>query len=138
VDAHGLFYYKSKESVNRVPDGTSNTIMFAECAGGLFSNTGDPFFGTPKWTMNAWAWGIWWSGYGICPNPHSPPGQNCNNTPAGRGLSVFAPGSLHTNNICYVAMADGSVRGLNVRAMDSLSLAYLAGIQDGEIQSPDF
>src|SRR5262249_42194241 len=27
VDAHGLFYYKSKESVSRVPDGTSNTLM---------------------------------------------------------------------------------------------------------------
>jgi prepilin-type N-terminal cleavage/methylation domain-containing protein/prepilin-type processing-associated H-X9-DG protein len=138
VDARGLFYYKSKESVNRVPDGTSNTLMFAECAGGLFSNSGDAFFGTPKWTMNSWVWGIWWSGYGICPNPNSPPGQNCNNTPAGRGLSVYVPGSLHTNNICNVAMADGSVRGLNVRAMDSLSLAYLCGLQDGEIQSPDF
>jgi prepilin-type processing-associated H-X9-DG protein len=88
--------------------------------------------------MNSWAWGIWWSAYGICPNPNSPPGQNCNNTPQGRGLSWVAPGSLHTNNICNFAMGDGSVRGINVRAMDSLSLAYLAGVRDGEVQSPDF
>src|SRR5262249_9589174 len=59
VDARGLFYYKSKEAVGRVPDGTSNTLMFVECAGGLFGSTGDPFFGTATWTMNAWAWGVW-------------------------------------------------------------------------------
>jgi hypothetical protein len=32
VDAHGLFYYKSKEKVSRVPDGTSNTLMFVDRA----------------------------------------------------------------------------------------------------------
>jgi prepilin-type N-terminal cleavage/methylation domain-containing protein/prepilin-type processing-associated H-X9-DG protein len=138
VDVHGLFYYQSKESLARVPDGTSNTLMFVECAGGLFDNPGDPFFGTPKWTMNAWAWGVWWSAYGVCPNPTSPPGQNCDNSPAGRGLSVFAAGSLHAGGLCNVAMADGSVKGLNVRNMDSLSLAYLAGGKDGEVQGTDF
>jgi prepilin-type N-terminal cleavage/methylation domain-containing protein/prepilin-type processing-associated H-X9-DG protein len=135
VDAHGLFYFQAKESVGRVPDGTSNTLMFVECAGGLF-DPGSPF--TNSWTMNAWAWGVWWSGYGVCPNSNTPPGQNCINTPQGRGLSVFAAGSTHANNLCMVAMADGSVRGLNVRNMDSLSLAYLAGSKDGEVQGADF
>jgi prepilin-type N-terminal cleavage/methylation domain-containing protein len=138
VDAHGLFYYQSAETLARCTDGTSNTLFFVECAGGLFDNPGDPFFGTPKWTMNAWAWGLWWSGYGVCPNPNSPPGQNCINTAAGRGLSVFAAGSLHTQNICNVALADGSVKGLRVSGMDSLSLAYLAGARDGEVQGTDF
>jgi prepilin-type processing-associated H-X9-DG protein len=138
VDARGLFYYKSTQSLGRVYDGTAYTLMFVECAGGLFSSSADPFFATPQWTMNAWAWGIWWSAYGICPNPNSPPGQNCINTPAGKGLSVFAAGSLHANGICNVAMADGSVKGLNVQHMDSLSLAYLAGARDGEKQGTDF
>jgi prepilin-type N-terminal cleavage/methylation domain-containing protein/prepilin-type processing-associated H-X9-DG protein len=136
VDAHGLFYYNSKESLARVPDGTSNTLMFTECAGGL-TDPGDPLIGV-KWTMQAWAWGVWFSADGICPNPSAPPGQNCNNTPAGRGLSVFAAGSLHANNICNVAMADGSVRGLNARAIDSYSLSYLTGTQDGQVQGTDF
>jgi prepilin-type N-terminal cleavage/methylation domain-containing protein/prepilin-type processing-associated H-X9-DG protein len=138
VDVHGLFYYKSKESLGRVPDGTSNTLMFAECAGGLFGVGGDPFFGNPTWTMNAWAYGVWWSGYGICPNASSPPGQNCINTPGASGLSVFAAGSLHAGGVCNVAFADGSVRGLNAPALDSLSLYYLAGVRDGEIQGADF
>jgi prepilin-type N-terminal cleavage/methylation domain-containing protein/prepilin-type processing-associated H-X9-DG protein len=138
VDVHGLFYYNSSESLGRVPDGTSNTLMFVENAGGLNSISGDAFFGTPKWWMNAWAWGVWWSGYGICPNANKPPGQNCNNTPQGRGLSLFSAGSMHAGSICNVAMADGSVRGLNVPAIDSLSLYYLAGAKDGEVQSTDF
>jgi prepilin-type N-terminal cleavage/methylation domain-containing protein/prepilin-type processing-associated H-X9-DG protein len=136
VDAHGLFYYNSRESLARVPDGTSNTIMFAECAGGL-TNPGDPTIGV-KWTMNAWAWGVWYSAYGICPNPNKPPGQNCNNTAAGMGLSVFAAGSLHTNNICNIAMADGSVKGLNARGIDSYSLSYLTGTKDGQVQDTEF
>jgi prepilin-type processing-associated H-X9-DG protein len=140
VDVRGLFYYKSQESLSRCLDGTSNTLMFVECAGGLFSSTGDPFFGTPTWTMNAWGWGVWWSAYGVCPNVNSPngPGQNCVTTNDGKSLSVFAAGSLHASNICNVAMADGSVKGLNVRNLDSLSLAYLAGTRDGEIQGTDF
>jgi prepilin-type N-terminal cleavage/methylation domain-containing protein/prepilin-type processing-associated H-X9-DG protein len=138
VDVHGLFYYNSKETLSRVSDGTSNTIAFAECAGGILTISGDPFFGTPKWTMNAWAWGVWWSGYGICPNGSSPPGQNCDNSTLGRGLSVFVPGSLHAGSLCNMAMADGSVKGINASAIDSLSLAYLAGVRDGEVQSTDF
>jgi prepilin-type N-terminal cleavage/methylation domain-containing protein/prepilin-type processing-associated H-X9-DG protein len=140
VDAHGLFYYKSKVSLAAVPDGTSNTLAFVECAGGLLTVDGDPFFGTPRWTMNAWAWGVWWSAYGICPNPNAAagPGQNCINSGGGQGLSVFAAGSLHAGGICNVAMGDGSVHGLNAPAMDFLSLIYLAGARDGEIQGIDF
>jgi prepilin-type N-terminal cleavage/methylation domain-containing protein/prepilin-type processing-associated H-X9-DG protein len=140
VDAHGFFYYKSKVKIGSVPDGTSNTIMFVENAGGLFSSAGDAFFGTPTWTQNSWAWGVWWSAYGVCPNANSPngPGQNCNTSAAGRSLSVYAAGSLHAGNVCNVSMGDGSVKSLNVRSIDSLSLAYLTGIRDGEIQSTDF
>ena len=56
-----MFYYKSKVSLAAIPDGTSNTLAFVECAGGLFNVPGDPFFSAPTWTMNAWAWGVWWA-----------------------------------------------------------------------------
>jgi prepilin-type N-terminal cleavage/methylation domain-containing protein/prepilin-type processing-associated H-X9-DG protein len=139
VDAHGMFYYKSKVSLAAIPDGTSNTLAFVECAGGLLSIGGDPFFGSPHWTNHAWASGVWWSGYGICPNTvPGGPGQNCNNAAGGLGLSVFAAGSTHAGGICNVTMGDGSVRSLNAQTIDTLSLVYLAGIRDGEIQSPDF
>ena len=138
VDAHGLFYYNSKEALARVPDGTSNTLMFGECAGGLLTVSGDPFFGTPKWTMNAWAGSLWWVGYGVCPNGNPNVGLNCVNSPSGKGLSVFVPGSLHTGNLCNFAFGDGSVKALDVKQLDSLSLAYLCGTRDGEIQGTDF
>lgn len=144
VDGHGLFYYKSKESLARVPDGTSNTIMFVENAGGITDvTTVDPLIGQ-KWTLQSWAWAIWFSADGICPHPNSqlmppqPPGQLCNNTPEGRGLSVFAAGSMHASNICNIALADGSVKALNPRNIDSLALTYITGTRDGAIQGTDF
>jgi prepilin-type processing-associated H-X9-DG protein len=51
---------------------------------------------------------------------------------------VFAAGSLHTGGMCNVAFADGSVRPLHAPGIDSLSLAYLAGSRDGEVQGIDF
>jgi prepilin-type processing-associated H-X9-DG protein len=53
-------------------------------------------------------------------------------------LGPEPPGSQHAGGICNVALADGSVRGLNAPSIDSLSLAYLAGTRDGEIQATDF
>lgn len=140
VDCHGVFtYYKNNMKLSKVRDGMSNTIMFAENAGGLLDVSGtDANFPGLKWTNMSWAGGVWWSAYGICPNPSSPPGQNCNNTPQGLGMSIFAAGSLHANNTCNMAFADGSVRGLNARGIDSFSLSYITGIQDGVVQSADF
>jgi prepilin-type N-terminal cleavage/methylation domain-containing protein/prepilin-type processing-associated H-X9-DG protein len=137
VDAHGLFYYKSKISLGAIPDGTSNTLMFVESAGGMLSSTGlNPPFDQPHWTNQTWGGAIWYSSAGICPNPNF---TNClpPATPASTASPVFAAGSKHSA-ICNVAMADGSVRGINPTNIDSLSLAYLAGARDGEIQTPDF
>jgi prepilin-type N-terminal cleavage/methylation domain-containing protein len=114
VDAHGLFYYNSKEKLGAIPDGASNTLMFVENAGGLNSVGGDQFFSNPQWWNHSWAGAVWWSPYGICPN------------------------SRFTGCNCNVAWGDGSVRGLNAPNIDSLSLAYLAGGRDGQLVSPDF
>ena len=51
---------------------------------------------------------------------------------------MFAAGSTHAGSICNVALGDGSVRGINPQALDTLSLVYLAGARDGEIQPIDF
>jgi prepilin-type N-terminal cleavage/methylation domain-containing protein len=137
VDAHGLLYYNSKEKLGAIPDGSSNTIMFIECAGGLHSVSSDAIFNKPQWWMHAWAGAVWFTAYGICPNSNTTaPGQNCHNEPGGRGLSVFSAGSLHAGGICNIAL--GSVRGLNAPAINSLTLTYLAGGRDGQIVSPDF
>jgi prepilin-type N-terminal cleavage/methylation domain-containing protein/prepilin-type processing-associated H-X9-DG protein len=138
VDAHGLFYYKSRERVGSVADGTSNTLMFVESAGGMLGGGGlSAPADTPKWTNQSWGGAIWWSATGICPNTRF---SNCtfNQAPPPYNSPVFAAGSMHANGICNVAMADGSVRGLNAPNIDSLSLAYLAGVRDGQIQAADF
>jgi prepilin-type N-terminal cleavage/methylation domain-containing protein/prepilin-type processing-associated H-X9-DG protein len=138
VDAHGLFYYKSKERVGAVPDGTSNTLMFVESAGGMLGGGALSVpADVPRWTNQSWGGAIWWSSSGICPNTQF---ANCtfNASPPPYTSPVFAAGSKHAGGICNVAMADGSVRGINAPSIDSLSLAYLAGARDGEVQSPDF
>jgi hypothetical protein len=37
-----------------------------------------------------------------------------------------------------MAFGDGSVKGLNPRNIDSISLSYLVGVRDGEVQPTDF
>src|SRR5262249_56164681 len=78
-----------------------------------------------------------YSSSGICPNSRF---ANCtfNPSPPPYTSPVFAAGSKHAGGICNVAMGDGSVRGINAPNIDSLSLAYLAGTRDGEIQGADF
>jgi hypothetical protein len=136
VDAHGIFYYKARETVVRINDGSSNTLMFVESTGApngpgeTIPDLGAPFTG--KWVMHSWAWGIWWSSAGFCPG-----GANCGTSAASRGMGGFAAGSFHTGNICNVSLADGSTRSVNVRNIDSLTAVYLAGIRDGIIQPVD-
>ncbi len=135
VDGHGIFgYFKNKVSVGRIPDGTSNTIMFAECAGGLFSG-GAPFANN-IWTDWSWGGGQWWAAYGICPNNNGV-GINCQ-AGAGLGLSWVVAGSTHAGNVIQMAFADGSVHNINPSGMDIFILSYLTGMQDGETQGIDF
>jgi prepilin-type N-terminal cleavage/methylation domain-containing protein/prepilin-type processing-associated H-X9-DG protein len=136
VDAHGVFGYKAKVGLSNILDGTSNTLMFVESAGGMLTGLSAPA-DTPKWTNQAWGGAVWYSSAGICPNTSF---ANCtyNPNPPPYASPVFAAGSMHAGGICNVAFADGSVRGLQTAGIDSLSLAYLAGIMDGEMQSPEF
>jgi len=135
VDCHGMFpYIKSKVSVANIPDGTSNTIMFAEAAGGLQGNQS----GTGNvWTNFTWGGGVWWSAFGICPGSNPNVNGNCSKDPAGLGLSVQLAGSTHTGGINNMSFGDGSVRAINVSSLNFLPLDYLAGRQDGQVQGTD-
>jgi prepilin-type N-terminal cleavage/methylation domain-containing protein/prepilin-type processing-associated H-X9-DG protein len=139
VDCHGIFgYVKRKVSIGQIPDGTSNTIMWAECAGGLL-NLGDPNFPGSVWTDWSWGGGQWWSAYGVCPNSNvQSVGINCNFNAGGLGLSWVVAGSTHAGSIVNMAFADGSVHGINVAGIDVLSLSYLTGMADGEVQGFEF
>jgi prepilin-type processing-associated H-X9-DG protein len=136
-DVHGLMYYNSKEKLGAIPDGSSNTIMFAESAGGINFVSSDAVFNKPQWWNQAWAGAMWFSAFGMCPNSNF---TNCTAhlNDGGKGLSVFAAGSLHAGGVCNVAMGDGSVRGINAPNISSPVLAFLTGGRDGQIVSPDF
>ncbi len=130
VDCTGMFGYLSRLALGQIIDGTSNTIMFAESAGG-FENLGGTF--GRGWTMETWNFSIWYSTFGTCPNRANP---NCDFSSQGRGVGWGLPGSFHSGNVINVCIGDGSVRSIK-SDFDFLSMSYLVGYKDGVIQSPD-
>jgi prepilin-type N-terminal cleavage/methylation domain-containing protein len=120
-----LFAYNSKNSLARVPDGTSTSLLFLEYAGGF--GEGD---GGSGWYAAGWSWGFNYIAFGLCPDGNNP---NCPR-PGGPelGLSHYCFGSLHPGGIIQAAYADGSVR--QMRPGMSLNLiSALAGFSDGDV-----
>jgi prepilin-type N-terminal cleavage/methylation domain-containing protein/prepilin-type processing-associated H-X9-DG protein len=107
-----------------IGDGTSNTIGWAETAGGL------TFVGTANegWTMNPVGHSYFASNFWACPSASG----NCVNTTAGRRLGSGIPGSLHAGGRYNAVFMDGSVRGLN-GALDFTTYVYICGANDGQI-----
>jgi len=132
-DYIGPFQYnggrQSAMLLNQVTDGTSNTIGFAESAGG------NKFAGTANegWSMMSYAHAYSASDYGICPNTTN---TNCDNTAAGRGLGGGYPGSLHPGNIITTLFLDGSVRSIKPSISFPIYV-YLCGAQDGQLITLD-
>jgi hypothetical protein len=121
----GMFTWKSKNSVARIPDGTSNTMMFAEIAGGI----------SPNGLLGyAWGAGFLYTGFGspisgsvIMDASKTPCGSDTNkNNPAWGCFS-----SMHTQllNVCF---GDGSVRGVSTN-INFAPWVYLSGVADGQI-----
>jgi prepilin-type N-terminal cleavage/methylation domain-containing protein/prepilin-type processing-associated H-X9-DG protein len=120
----GLLTYNSRNSLNRVPDGTSNTLLFAEYAGGHINWNGSG--GIPNgWSTGSWSCGFNYTCFGLM----------------GATPSFGTFGSLHPG-VVQVSYADGSVRKLsnpssfNTNPGFSLLLA-LSGFQDGVVVTND-
>jgi hypothetical protein len=126
----GLFTYKSGNSLARVPDGTSNTLMFAEYVGGNIDWKGQG--GIPSGLSGAsWACGFGYTGF----NGPSPSGS----LPDRNGNSYwYTFGSDHSGHVCNVALADGSVHHISP-SIDFSTWVYMGGIMDGvNITGVDF
>jgi len=129
----GLFNWNSNASLGRVPDGTSNTLMYSEFCGAYASgDTSQPALNgwfTASWTCNAFS-----VAGGVCPNPNN---GGCSFDPSTGGLgSGLTLGGFHSG-FFQVAFADGSVKPLNC-TIDLNLLTSMGGYNDGDIINQNF
>jgi prepilin-type N-terminal cleavage/methylation domain-containing protein/prepilin-type processing-associated H-X9-DG protein len=126
-----LFGWNTNASLIRVPDGTSNTLLFSEYAG--FPAMNAPT-GVTGWVSASWMTNAITVARGTCPDPNN---KTCDFSPEGSKLGGGnALGGWH-NGLFYVAFADGSVRPLKV-GLASQVLRSLAGYNDGDIVPDSF
>jgi prepilin-type N-terminal cleavage/methylation domain-containing protein/prepilin-type processing-associated H-X9-DG protein len=124
----GLLYYNSRTSLARVPDGTSNTLLFGEYAGGTIKWNGSG--GIPTGVSTAsWSTGLLYSGFDVPTTKdyadddpvHTPTVWRYNSRHAGVVNFCFADGSVHalsttidfTTWVLLSAYADGCVIALD-------------------------
>jgi prepilin-type N-terminal cleavage/methylation domain-containing protein/prepilin-type processing-associated H-X9-DG protein len=99
-DLPGLFTYESRTSLSKVPDGTSNTILFGEYAGCNMVWNGSGGIEDGPGTLS-WAFGFMYSGFGA---------PTINNMAASNNFQFFSSNHISAVNFCF---ADGSVHGLS-------------------------
>jgi type II secretory pathway pseudopilin PulG len=128
----GMFYYNSKNKVGAIPDGTSNTLMFGEMAGGKWPDPGGSLgqLWCPGWGQNGN-----FLAFGLCPsNADSRNGGNPS-VPTYNAAALF--GSYHTQLIHW-GWGDGSVRPLKNPAQYNVNpgftlLVSLGGVSEGAV-----
>lgn len=117
----GIFTYLSKTTFVKILDGTSNTVMFGEYAGGFIAWGGSGGI-TDGLAGGSWVAGNSFSGFGTPCNGYTTiinPNNSC--------YARF--GSLH-DGVVAIGLADGAVR-LLAATVDFNSWLYLSGMQDG-------
>jgi len=125
---HGVFYYKSKNTVEGIKDGSSNTLFFGEAAGGgnPFNTVGPQSLpNTNEWSGYAWPVTADYTAFGV-------------GTGENGGANDWGVWSSYHTNIIQFSYSDGSVRNIrdpknfNVNPGFSV-LEALAGIGDGVV-----
>jgi prepilin-type processing-associated H-X9-DG protein len=121
----GVFTFRSAVSLAQVArlDGTSNTLMFGEYAGGWIDAGAVPNSGLPSGIYGShWGAGFNYAGFG-------PPMANRTSDPKAFQWTYFS--SQHTGAVNF-SFCDGSVRSLGTEIDYSTWLA-LSGYQDGVV-----
>jgi prepilin-type processing-associated H-X9-DG protein len=126
----GLLGYGTVNSLARVPDGTSNTLLFGEYSGGFNpfydGKTGSAYLDYPGWTGASFACGAGYTGFGL-----SSSNLAANGVTYPSSYAQF--GSFHNQGtIINFAFADGSVRHI-LSTVDFSTFVYLGGFQDGVV-----
>jgi prepilin-type N-terminal cleavage/methylation domain-containing protein len=127
-DWHGVFYWKDKNTVEGIKDGSSNTFMFVEAAGG--GNPFNPVGPQSLPNINEWsafAWPVTAMYTAIAPGW----GEN-------GGANDWARASSFHANLIQVSYSDGSVRAIRDPRNYSQNPGFqvwnaLGGMQDGVI-----
>jgi len=122
-DYRGLMYYKSKNALAKVPDGTSNTWLFGEMCGGWIAWNGGG--GIPDGVAcPSWVSGFNYTAFGLS----STTAQD-QSADIGNSWALF--GSLHSG-LTNFGYADGSIRPLRDPGNLPFALVLaLSGFQDG-------
>lgn len=107
----GVFWNRSQTSTSHIQDGTSNTLLFGEWAGGYDSQ------GVLQYSAS-------WIGAGFLPTP-----WGLSPMIAGRWPDWMQFSSMHSSGVQF-AVADGSVRGLS-RTLDTNIYIFYSGMIDG-------
>jgi type II secretory pathway pseudopilin PulG len=111
-------------TITSVSDGTSNTIMFMESAGGFLNG-----LGTQGWVGMHWGHAPFYADFGVCPDRTN---QNCDFSTQGRGFGWGVPSSQHGGNLIMTAFCDGSVRGF-APTVNYTVFVYTCGASDGQV-----
>ncbi len=123
--------------LEKIQDGTGNTIMYLETAGGYLdpaSGFGGAQAYLDAWEAPCWASDAWVSLFGTCPDPTN---GNCTATNSpGLGMAFGLPGSFHAANRINVAYCDGSVRSIPGNINFGLFVS-ICGYRDGDIVQVD-